>query len=1047
MSLYSSAVKRPVTTIMFFIGVVILGAYAYFQLPVDFFPKMEPPYITVFTFYQGANAADIEENVTRVLEDHFGSLSNLKKMTSSSKDNVSVVTLEYNWGTNLDEATNEVRDAVGMAGRRLPDGVEKPTIFKFSSSMMPVMVLSATAGESYAALKDILDDKLVTSINRIDGVGNVLVIGAPIRAVMVNVDPRKLDAYHLTVEQLGGILATNNINLPSGNMEMGKSNFALRVQGEFANSDKIKNLIISNINGRTIRLCDVATVTDSLKKVDEDERINGRKGVRLMIQKQSDANTVTVAKEIKKILPELIKTLPPDVKISTIFDTSAYTQASINNLTDTILYALLFVVIVVLFFLGRWRATFIVALSIPVSLIVGFIYMLLTGDTINIITLSSIAIAIGMVVDDSIVVLENTTKHIERGSYPREAAIYGTNEVSNAVMASTLTVIAVFLPLTMIGGMTGILFRPLGWIVSITIATSVIVALTLTPMLSSKMLTNKKPDKKKLGGKLYYLSQNFLDWLDSIYEKSLVWAVNHRWTVILGSLAIFFASIFLVGKVGTEFMPASDNNQIGAVVKLAQGVNLEQTTKVARKLEDIFRKKYPEIEIISTSCGAGDENSLLAIFAETGNYVINFTFKMVPGNQRSRNIFVISDLMRKDIAQLPSVEKFNVDPGNTRSAAIMGMGGGSNLEIKVFGHDFDKTDIIADQIATAMKKVKGTRDVLISRDRERPVMQFVLDQEKMTYFGLNTAMVATALRDRVNGLTATKYKENGKEYDVIVRYAEKFRKSTNDIENITIQTPMGKFIKLKEIGEVKQFYTQPNIDRENKQRVVTVSSSISGSDLGSVTSAMRKKIATIDMPEGVSVKIGGSAEDMQDTFKKLGLLMILSIFLVYVVMAAQFESLTEPFIIMFSIPFAFTGVFLALYLTHITLNAISMIGAVMLIGIVVKNGIVLVDFTNLLRDRGATIKQAVVKGGRSRLRPVLMTALTTLLAMVPLAIAGGEGSETWRPMGVAIIGGLLFSTLITLILIPTIYSMFGTARVKRAQRAALRRTNENTNNN
>ncbi|HHJ11199.1 MAG TPA: efflux RND transporter permease subunit [Bacteroidetes bacterium] len=1046
MSLYSNAVKRPVTTMMVFIGVFIFGLYAYFQLPVDFFPKMDPPYITVFTFYQGANAADIEENVTRVLEDRLSSLSNLKNMTSSSKDNVSVITLEYNWGTNLDEATNEVRDAVGMAERSLPDGVEKPTIFKFSTSMMPVMMLSATADQSYAALKDILEDNLVNPINRLDGVGSVFIIGAPIRAVMVDVDPRKLDAYHLSLEQLGSILAANNFNLPAGNMEMGKSNLALRVQGEFSNSDQIKNLIISNVNGKTVRLKDVATVTDSLKKVDQDERINGRKGVRLMIQKQSDANTVTVAREIKKKLPDLIKNLPPDVKIETIFDTSEYTQASINNLTETVLYALLFVVVVVLFFLGRWRATFIVALSIPISLIVGFIYMLLTGNTINIITLSSIAIAIGMVVDDSIVVLENTTKHIERGSYPREASIYGTNEVSTAVMASTLTVMAVFLPLTMVGGMTGILFRPLGWIVTITIATSVIVALTLTPMLSSKMLTNKLPDKKKLGGKLYYISRNLLDWLDRIYEKTLTWAVRHRWTIITGSLAIFLASIFLVGKVGTEFMPSSDNNQIGAVVKLAQGVNMKQSMRVARKLEDIFRKKYPEIEITATSTGAGDENSLLAIFTESGNYIITFTFKMIPLEQRSRDIFMIADMMRKDIEQFPEIEKFNVDPGNNRRSHMMGMGGGNNLEVKIFGHDFDQTDILAEKIANEMKHISGTRDVLISRDRERPEMQFVLDQDKMTFFGLNTVMVATALRNRVNGLTATKYREKGKEYDVIVRYAEKFRKSTQDIENITIQTPMGKMIKLKEIGEIKQFYTQPNIDRENKERIVTVSSLISGSDLGSVASQIRERIAGMNIPEGVSIEIGGNAEDMQENFKKLGLLMLVAFILVYVVMSAQFESLTEPFIIMFSIPFAFTGVFLALYLTHTTLNVISMIGAVMLIGIVVKNGIVLVDFTNLLRDRGLAVKQAVVQGGKSRLRPVLMTALTTLLAMVPLAISTGEGSSTWRPMAIAIIGGLLFSTLITLVLIPTIYSMFGAARVKRAQRALLKRTNGNSSN-
>jgi hydrophobe/amphiphile efflux-1 (HAE1) family protein len=1034
MSIYSSSVKKPVTTIMIFIGVVILGMYSYTRLAVDFFPKMDPPYITVFTFYHGANAADIEENVTRVLEDGFGALSNLKKISSKSKDNVSIITLEYEWGTNLDEATNEVRDALGLAERRLPDDVETPTIFKMSTSMMPVMMLSATADESYPALKDILDDNLVKPLNRIDGVGNILVIGAPVRAVMVDVDPRKLDAYNLTVEQLGQVLAANNMNLPSGRLEMGKANLNLRVEGEFDNSDEIKNLIISNFKGKTVRLRDVATVTDSLKKLDIIEKINGKTGVRIMIQKQSDANTVTVVDKIKKELPQLTKNLPPDIKLDIFMDTSEYTKASINNLSETILYALLFVVLVVLFFLGRWRATFIVALSIPISLIVSFIYMMVTGNTINIITLSSLAIAIGMVVDDSIVVLENVTKKLERGSYPREAAIYGTNEVSTAVMASTLTVIAVFFPLTMVGGMTGILFRPLGWIVTITIASSVVVALTLTPTLSSKLLTDKLPDRKKIGGKLYYFSQNILTWLDNIYEKSLRWAVNNKGKVIVGAVLIFASSIFLVGQVGTEFMPASDNNEMGAQIKLAQGVNMEESSKLADSIEHLWSSKYPELRFVSTSTGAGDENSLSAIFFETGNYIITFNMRLTPKSERTRDMFQIADLMREDLKKFAEIETFDVDPGNTRRMAAMGMGGGSKLELKVFGFDFDKTDVVAEKLADALKKQSGARDVLISRDKERPEMQFVLDQEKMTSFGLNTAMVATALRNRITGLTATKYKENGKEYDVLVRYAEKYRKSTTDIENVSIKTPSGKFIKLKEIGEIKQFYSQPKIDREDKERLVTVSSLISGSDLGSVVSAMKKVINKMDIPDGVRIEIGGSAEDMRDSFGDLALLGILVILLVYIVMASQFESLSEPFIIMFSIPFAFTGVFLALFVTHTTLNVISLIGAIMLIGIVVKNGIVLVDFTNLMHDRGMSLKEAVVKAGRSRLRPILMTTLTTLLAMVPLAIPGGEGSETWQPMGIAIIGGLLFSTLITLILIPTIYAVFGAVREKRGRK-------------
>ncbi|MDO9256895.1 MAG: efflux RND transporter permease subunit [Bacteroidales bacterium] len=1037
MSLYSTAVKKPITTIMIFVGVVVFGIFSFLQLPVDFFPKMDPPIITVFTFYPGANAGDVEQNITRKLEDGFGSLTNLKELNSSSKDNLSVITLEYVWGSNLDEATNEVRNAVGMAERSLPDGVESPSILKISTSMIPVLMFSVTADESYAAIQNILDNKLIQPLNRIDGVGNIMQIGAPVRAVMVDVDPRKLDAYNLSVEQIGGILAANNLNLPSGSIEMGKSDFPLRLQGEFESSDIIKNLVVSNTGGRTVYLRDIATVRDSLKVIKSDERSNGRKSVRVMVQKQSDANTVTVADKVKEKVEEIIKTLPPDVKIEVLLDTSVNTIESINNLSEMVMFALIFVVLVVLFFLGRWRATFIVALSIPVSLIAGFIYMYLSGGTINIITLSSIAIAIGLVVDDSIVVLENITKKLEIGSFAREAAIYGTNEVILAVIASTLTIIVVFLPLTMLGGLTGILFRPLGFIVTISITTSLIVALTLTPMLSAKLLNAKEPGKKSIGGKLFWFSQNMLKKLDNVYENILVWAVGHRWMVIGIAALIFISSIFLATQIGREFMPASDNGRISATVKLAQGVKLDETKVIARKLDSIFMKKYSEINIVSTSAGAGDENSLMALFTQTGNYIINYTFSMKDRKDRDRDIFQISDELRKDIQQFPEVESFYVDPGSTRMMSQMG-GGGNNLEVKIFGHDFDETNLLAEKIATAVKEIEGTKDVLISRDKEKAELQLVLDNEKMTFFGLNTATVATAMRNRINGLTATKYKEEGDEYDVIVRYDENFRESTDDILSISIPTPQGKFIKLNEIAELKQFYSSPLIERENKVRVVTVSSAISGTDIGSVIAQIEPEIVKMNIPGDISIEFGGSAEDMQDSFKDLIWLMLLSVLLVYIVMAAQFESLSEPFIIMFSIPFAFTGIFLALYIFNTTINVISLIGAVMLIGIVVKNGIILVDFTNLLRDRGFSLKQAVVKAGRSRLRPVLMTSLTMILAMIPMIVAKSEGSEMWRPMAIAIFGGLTFSTLVTLVLIPSIYTIFGVGRMRRERKADLK---------
>ncbi|HQG53337.1 MAG TPA: efflux RND transporter permease subunit [Bacteroidales bacterium] len=1041
MSLYSASVKKPITTLVVFIGVIILGIYSFFYLPVDFFPKLEPPIITVFTFYQGANASDIEENITKRLENNFSTLTNLKKITSTSKENTSVLMLEFEWGKNLDEATNEVRDALGRAERYLPADAEKPVIFKFSASMVPVIIYSVTADQSYAALTDILDNKVVAPLNRIDGVGSVMMIGGPIRAVMVDIDPRKLDAYNLSLEQIGNALRTENIDMPAGNIEMGMVNYPVRVEGRFTNSDQVKDIIISNINSKVVYLKDVATVRDDLKKATLDDKTNGRKSVRLMVQKQSGANTVQVAKDVKAKLAEVSGSLPEDVKIETVIDTSDYIQKSISNLTETIYFAILFVILIVLFFLGSWRATFIVFLSIPTSLIVSFIYLFLTDNSLNIITLSSISIAIGLVVDDAIVVLENIVRNMKKGSFPREAAIYGTNEVAMAVIATTLTIIAVFLPLTMLGDLTGEIFAPLGAVVTITIATSVIVSLTLTPMMASRILkiSKTKKEAKSIGAKVAVFNEKIITAIDAFYEKTLKFAVNNRPLIIILAILIFGSSLFLVNRVGFEFMPASDNGRISAQVELIEGTRLDITTQLARKIEAIIKEKYPEIEIISTSAGSAESGSMLSIFQKSGSYIISFIMTLPPVEERTRDIFEISDLLRQDLAGFPEIVKYSVNPGSMTSSMSsssfgMSVGGGSTIEVKIFGHDFNNTNIVAEQVSAALKKIEGTRDVTISRDKEKPELQVKLNRDKMSNLALSTVMVSSAIRNRINGLTATQYREEGEEYDIIINYDEKFRQSTVDLENMTIQNMRGQLIRLGDIASVEQYFSPPNIERENKERLVKVTAFLMQTDLSTVTAELNRQVSQMNIPPEIEIEYGGSAKDMQDSFRDLIILLVLSIVLVYIVMASQFESFREPFIIMFSLPFAFTGVFLALWISGTTLNVISFIGAIMLVGIVVKNGIILVDYTNLLRDRGVFLKSAVVQGGRLRLRPVLMTSLTMILAMIPLVLSKGEGSEIWRPMGISLMGGLTFSTLITLIVIPVIYTIFGAARMKRERK-------------
>ena len=1030
MKIYESAVRKPISTVLLFVGVMVFGLFSLSRLSVDQYPEIEIPQISVITIYPGANAADIETNITRVLEDNLNTVNNLKKLTSKSQDNVSLINVEFEYGSDLNEGANEIRDVVSRVQSMLPDEVDYPTIFKFSTSMMPIMMLAVTAEESYPALSKILDDKLVNVLNRVDGVGAVSVIGAPEREVQVNVDPTKLDAYGLSVEQLGQIIAAENVNIPSGTIDIGNNTFNIKADGEFDLSDELRKVVVSNAGGRTVMLTDVAEIRDTLEKATMDERVNGQRGVRVMFQKQSGANTVNIVREIQRRLPAIQKSLPKDVKMELIFEGSQEITDAIHSLSETVLYAFIFVVLVVMAFLGRWRATLIICMTIPVSLICSFIYLFATGSTINIISLSSLSIAIGMVVDDAIVVLENITTHIERGSSPKEAAIYATNEVWLSVIATTLVVVAVFLPLTMVPGMAGILFRELGWIVAIVVCVSTTAAISLTPMMSAYMLRSEGGvhDYKGLGV-IYKPVDRALAWLDDAYARSLDWVVHHRRISVFSMMGLFVVSLGLITQVPTEFFPPSDNNRIAATVELEQNISVEYTSRIARQIDSILYAKYPEVLLVSASAGANSSDNAFAAMQTTGSHIINYNIRLTDVEQRGRSIYVISDLLRKDLDRIPEIRQYTVTPGGQMG----NMSGSSTVDIKVFGHDMDQTNAIANDLKEKMRTLPGVRDVKLSRDDLRPEYNVVFDRDRLSYYGMNSATASQAVRNRIDGLVASKYREDGDEYDIVVRYAEPFRTRIEDVENITLYNAQGRPVKLREVGHVQEEFAAPEIQRENRQRVISVESSLgAGVALGDVVAETQRLIDGYPVPDGVDLEVGGTVEDQGDAFSDLGMLLILIILLVYIVMATQFESLKFPFIIMFTIPFAFTGVFLALWMTSTPLSLIALIGAIMLVGIVTKNGIVMVDYMNLLIERGSGVFDAVIAGGRSRLRPVLMTSFTTILGMLPLAIGTGAGSETWQPMGIAVIGGLTFSTILTLFIVPALYSIL----VNRSQRKA-----------
>ena len=1036
MSLYQSAVKKPITTALIFVAVAIFGVFSLINIPIDLIPEIETNTIMVMTTYQGANASDIENNVTKPLENVLNSVSDLKHISSTSKENVSVVVLEFEYGIDIDVATNDVRDKLDMVTSMLPDNVDNPIIFKFGADAIPILLLSVTAEESTPGLYKILDDVVANPLARIGGVGTVSVAGAPQREITIYCDPHKLEAYNIPVETIAGVIGAENRNTPAGQIDVGSNTYSLRVQKEFASADEMKHLVVGVNNGRPVYLKDVATIQDGLEERSRETFNNGKKGGMIIVQKQSGANSVNISNKVMEMLPNLQKNLPSDVKVDVIVNTSDNIINTINSLVETITITFLVVMLVVYLFLGRWRATFIIMLTIPISLLASLVYLFATGNSLNIISLSSLSIAIGMVVDDAIVVLENVTTHIERGSRPKSAAVYATNEVAISVIASTLTMLAVFLPLTMISGMAGVLFRQLGWIVSIIMIVSTIGALTLIPMLCSQML-RLNPHKGKFQQLILGPFHRFLDWLDGAYGRLLYWCARNRRKTIF--MAFVFFLLVVVGGgalVKTEFFPASDNGRISITVELPMGTRQEITRDLALELVDKFMKKYPEIITCNVSEGASSSSaSAFEMMQSSGTHAMSFNINIGSIEDRERGLYEICDMMRNDLAEYPQIRTFQVIAGGQSG----GMGGEATVDVELYGYDFNATDRAALMVEQGFRSIPGVKQVIVSRDEYTPEFQVDFDREKIALNGLNTSTVSTYLRNRINGVTASYFREDGEEYDINIRYAPEFRTTVEDIENILIYNAMGQGIRLRDLGEVKEILTPPAIERKDRERLVTVSAVVpQGMAMSDLVTATNKFMEETTLPMGISWQLGGTYEDQQETFGDLIVLMVLIIILVFIVMAAQFESLTYPFVIMFSIPFAFVGVILGFLVTGQPLNVMSMIGLIMLMGIVVKNGIVLIDYIILCRERGMGIVHAVVTSGRSRLRPVLMTTLTTVLGMVPMAIGTGEGAEMWRGLGTCVAWGLSVSTLITLVIVPVMYCVFAGNGLKKKRKAEIK---------
>ena len=1030
MNIYKTSVNNPITTIILFVAIMIFGGVSLSRLGIDLFPDIESNAMMVMTTYPGASAEDIENNVTRPIENVLNGVDHLKDITSQSKENVSVVSLEFEYGYDLDILANDVRDKLDMLST-LPDGTSQPIIFKFSSDMFPVLMLGVTADESMSGLYKILDDQIVTPLARVDGVGTVSIAGIPQREIQVYCDPNKLEAYNMTVEQISSAIATANRNTPAGSFDVGSNAYSLRVDHEFEDPSEMMNLVVGYRNGTPILLSDVATINDGVQERIQEAFHGGQQGGMIIVQKKSGANSVQIAQSVQEYINEIKSTLPSDVTIFTIMDSSDNIISTVHSLRDTIITTFLLVMLVVFLFLGRWRATIVVVLTIPISLLAAIIYIFATGETLNIITMSSLSIAIGMVVDNAIVVLENITSHIDRGAMPKQAAIFATKEVGISVMGGTLTTIAVFLPLTMVQGMAGVLFNAMGWMVTITLTISTIAAVTFTPVLCSLMM-KKNPTKAWFQGKIDAVMERF----NNFYGGILAWCVNHRKVIILGSVALFVGVMGVLGpKMKSEFFPVQDSASISAEIQLPAGTRQEITRELAMELSDRIEKTYAnELINVSVRQGQADTDNIFATLQSNGTHIISMNLRFVKKTERELALTEIGDGIRKIFDEYSIIRKYKVTEGGGG-----GMGGKSSVDIEIYGYDFDTSDALAEQVANMFREMEGCSEVTISRDEYTPEYHVDFDLEKLARSGLDVTTASTYLRNRINGSVTSYYREDGDEYDIRVRYDRRFRESIEDIENITIYNQMGQGVKIRDIGVVKEASTPPAITRKNRERYVTVSGVVaSGYALSEIVEKAKVGLAQIPMPQGFMWQIGGTYEDQQETFGDLVLLMALMVVLVFVIMASQFESLTYPFVIMFSLPFAVVGVVIGLTVTGTPMNIMALLGVLMLIGIVVNNGIVLVDYTILCRERGMGILESVVAAGRSRLRPILMTTLTTVLGMIPMAVGNGVGSEMWNSLGMSVAWGLSFSTLITLILIPTLFASFAIHGQNRRERLALK---------
>jgi len=1038
MKIADLSINRAVTFTMIFIGVIAFGLVSLGRLNPELFPNVTFPAITVITSYTGVGSEDLEKLIARPIEGAVSTVTGVKEVMSTCKEGIEVTIVKFAWGTNMDVASSDIRERLDLIKSVLPKDAGDPLIFKFDVSLQPIMFIGISSETlSPAELRKMSEDDISPIIERIDGVASVSTRGGEKRQIQVQIDRSKLESRGLSVQAVMGVIAGENITSPAGEINEDKSTKLIRTVGEFTSVDQIGKIVVKYQDGAPVYVKDVADILDTYADKTDQVYFNGKPVITFMVQKQADANTVKVVNRVNKTLKELQKKYEEKISFSVIMDNSQYIKDSLTNVTDSAIQGGLLAVLVLFFFLYNVRSVLIIATAIPISIIATFSIMDLAHVSLNIISMAGLALGIGMLVDNAIVVLENTYRHREEGEDRRKAASNGAAEVAIAVIASTLTTLAVFVPVIFVPGIAGVLFKDQALTVSFSLIASLFVAFTIVPLLASRFL--KLESEGKQTGWLHKITRMLESYklgLNKFYQKLLNWALDHRKTVLITVLILFLSGVSLfypLRLIGTEFTGMFDEGEIQFSIETPPGTRLEVTEGVAEQADKVIKEVAGD-DIKSTYITVGSGEGISALFGGAGSNAASIRIEMKKINERKRSQKEVELDIKEHLIGIPGIKIVS----NNAIASILGMGG-SDINIEIYGYDRETAKNLSNKIKTMVENISGTADVQTSLSDTTPELRVAVDREKAYALGLNVANIASTLQTDILGTVATRFREGSDEYDILVRYKKNDRLTREDVYNTPIMSSMMNQVQLRNVATLQPSQGSISIDRKKQERIVTVTGKLRGRDLGSVTRDIQAGLRAMALPPGFTVSIGGSSSDMAESFKWLGFALIGAVFLVFAVMASLYESFVTPFIIMFTFPLGIIGVAWLFFFTGTAFSLTAFIGLIVLTGIVVNNGIIMIDYVGQLRVRGLSLREATVKGAETRLRPILMTTLTTIFGMIPLALGLGAGSETSFPLARAVVGGLSVSTILTLLFLPVLYTIISGYRIKRAERRSLKK--------